>query len=184
VRRSALSIFLFLGIALVVRPARAEGLGQSGLRFYYFDNAGHRTSARILQHYWRERIAHPVAPLDAKIDPKLRRAATIAEERANAHSQLRCWHYVKEALLAAGAVNSYPRTVYASEAGAELVHDYGFKRLSIHDPYSAPIGAILVYGNKNWGHVEIRTRDGFVSDYHSKDAYFFPLVAVYAKYSS
>jgi hypothetical protein len=184
VRRFALLILLFFYIVPSVRLTRAESLDRSSSRFYYTDNTGHRASVPVLQHYWRARIAHRLAPVDAKIDPKLRRAATIAEERANAHSKLRCWHYVKEALLAAGAISSYPRTVYATEAGADLVRNYGFKRLPVDDPYSAPVGAVLVYGNKRWGHVEIRTRDGFVSDYHSKYACFFPLVAVYAKYSS
>jgi len=47
-----------------------------------------------------------------------------------------------------------------------------------------PIGAVLVYGNKTRGHVEIRTKDGFVSDYHSKYRCFYPLIAVYGKFGS
>ena len=90
----------------------------------------------------------------------------------------------EEALLKSGAVSSYPKTAYAYQAGAELTRDYGFKRLSVRDPYKAPLGAVLVYGNKARGHVEIRTKDGFVSDYHSKNRCFYPLLAVYAKYSS
>lgn len=112
------------------------------------------------------------------------RAATIAQAHARPQSQARCWHYVKDALVAAGVVNSYPKTAYAAEAGDELVHAYGFKRLSIRDPYAAPVGAVLVYGNRSRGHVELRTRDGFVSDYHSKNACFYPLIAVYGKFSS
>jgi hypothetical protein len=34
------------------------------------------------------------------------------------------------------------------------------------------------------GHVNIRTRGGFASDYHSKDRCVYPLVAVYAKFNS
>jgi hypothetical protein len=56
--------------------------------------------------------------------------------------------------------------------------------LPIRDPNAAPIGAVLVYGNKNHGHVEIRTKDGFVSDYHSKYRCFYPLIAVYGKFGS
>jgi hypothetical protein len=89
---------------------------------------------------------------------------------------------VKEALLAAGAIKSYPKTAYASEAGDELTHSYGFSRLSIRDPYSAPLGSVLVYGNRGRGHVEIRTKDGFASDYRSKSRCFYPLVAVYGKF--
>ena len=112
------------------------------------------------------------------------RAASMAEERANAHSKGLCWRYVKLALVDAGAVNSYPKTTYAAEAGAELMQSYGFTRLSIRDPYQAPVGSVLVYGNRGRGHVEIRTRDGFASDYHSRNACYYPLVAVYAKLSS
>jgi hypothetical protein len=127
---------------------------------------------------------HPFAKVDPRIDPKLRRAATIAEERANARSKARCWQYVKRALIAAGVINSYPRTAFAAEAGQELVHVYGFKKLSVRDPYKAPLGAVIVYGDKKRGHVEIRTKDGFVSDYHSKSRCFYPLLAVYGKFSS
>ena len=34
------------------------------------------------------------------------------------------------------------------------------------------------------GHVEIRTKNGFVSDYHSKTHCRYPLIAVYGKFSS
>ncbi len=160
-------------------------MSDSKTRFVYKDEAGRVTSARIIRHYWKKQIDHPFAHIDPRLDPKLVKAATIAEEHANARSQLRCWHYVKEALLAAGAVDSYPETVWAVEAGDELVHRYGFRRLQVHNPYSAPVGAVLVYGTKEGGgHVEIRTKDGFVSDYFSKNACFYPLVAVYVKFSS
>jgi len=64
------------------------------------------------------------------------------------------------------------------------MRSYGFKRLPIHDPYAAPIGSVLVYGNKDRGHVEIRTKDGFVSDYQSKYRCFYPLITVYGKFGS
>ena len=162
--------------------SRADGLGEQNSRFYYTSPLGETSSVRIIHHYWRVPIVHPFAKVDPRIDPKLRRAATIAEERANARSKSRCWQYVKEALLAAGAVNSYPKTAYATQAGEELVSQYGFRRLSVRDPYAAPLGAVLVYGGR--GHVEIRTRDGFVSDYHSKYRCYYPLLAVYGKFSS
>jgi len=179
-----LSFLVCCWIALSLATTQAAALGESTSRFYYKDSTGYPTSARIIRHYRRAPIVHPLAHVDPNIDPKLQRAATIAQERANAHSKMLCWHYVKEALVAAGVVKSYPKTVYAFEAGAELVRDYGFKRLSIRDPYSAPVGAVLVYGSRSWGHIEIRTKNGFVSDYHSKRACFYPLVAVYGKFSS
>ena len=127
---------------------------------------------------------HPSAKIDPRIDPKLREAATIASKRAHPRTQLLCWRYVKQALVAAGAVKSYPQTTYAAEAGQELVQSYGFQKLSVRDPYKAPLGAVLVYGNRARGHVEIRTRDGFASDYRSRNRCFYPLVAVYGKFSS
>jgi hypothetical protein len=131
-------------------------------------------------------IVHPDARVDARLDPRLRRAATIAEERANAHSKARCWRYVKEALLASGVIKSYPKTNYASQAGEELVRSFGFKRLLVRDQFAAPIGAVLVFaqGSHGSGHVVIRTRSGFASDYWTKNRCKYPLIAVYGKFSS
>jgi hypothetical protein len=183
VRRLAFLAFLCgCGLALSVTATRAAGIAPSQTRFYYKETSGKIGSARIIRRYWKTQIVYPSAKVDPRIDPKLRRAATIAEERAHARSKARCWNYVKHALLAAGVVNSYPKTAYAYEAGDELTRNYGFKRLPVRDPYSAPLGAVLVYGGR--GHVEIRTKDGFVSDYHSKYRCFYPLIAVYGKFSS
>jgi hypothetical protein len=89
---------------------------------------------------------------------------------------------VKKALLASGVINSYPETACAKEAGDELVRNHGFRLLSIRDPYAAPVGAVLVYGaSRAAGHVEIRTKDGFVSDFRSKTPSPRQLIGVYAK---
>lgn len=124
--------------------------------------------------------------MDSRLNPRLRRAATIAQERANARSRARCWRYVKEALLASGAINSYPKSNYACQAGDELVRDYGFKKLPIRDPFAAPLGSVLVFGHgsNGAGHVELRTKGGFVSDYYTKNRCRYPLLAVYGKFSS
>ena len=73
-------------------------------------------------------------------------AATIAQERAHAHSRSMCWHYVKEALLASGAIDSRPKSELAKDAAQDLVSNYGFKdyRWQIHS--AAPVGSVLVYG--------------------------------------
>jgi len=178
-----LTIFCAEGFA-IGSSLRAEGLQESTKKFVYRDASGRVTSVKIIRHYSMKPIAHPFAKIDPRLDPKLARAATVAQERSSAQSKAHCWHYVKEALVAAGVINSYPKTAYAAEAGDELMRSYGFKRLPIHDPYAAPIGAVLVYGDKNHGHVEIRTREGFVSDYHSKYHCFYPLIAVYGKFGS
>jgi hypothetical protein len=116
-----------------------------------------------------------------KYDERMIRAAEIAEKRARSHSTRRCWRYVKNALLAADAVDSYPGTAYAKQAGRELSSNYGFKPIKVADPYDAPVGSVLVYGGRGAGHVEIRTDKGFVSDFKSSKPSKRPLIGVYVK---
>lgn len=184
-RRFLLTTLIVTSVLASVAGSRAEGLVTSRSRFYYRSGSGNVVGARIIRRYWVP-IVHAGGQLDPRIDPRLRHAASIAQERANAHTKARCWRYVKEALVAAGAVSSYPKTAYACEAGDELVRSFGFKRLGMRDPYAAPIGAVIVYGRGSGGagHVELRTKEGFASDYHSKNKCFYPVLAVYGKYSS
>ena len=85
-------------------------------------------------------------------------------------------------LLAAGAIDSYPKTALAKQAGDELVRDYGFTKLPVTDPYKAPVGSVLVYDAKKApGHVEIRTKDGFVSDFKTPTPSKRKLIGVYSK---
>ena len=150
--------------------------------YSYKTRAGKEESIPVITQYYPKRIVHPFAKVDKHIDRKLMYAATIAQERAHAHSRSRCWHYVKEALLASGVINSRPQSELAKEAAQDLVNNYGFKKLPVRDPFAAPIGSVLVYGaNRAAGHVEIRTRDGFVSDFCSKTPSPRPLLGVYAK---
>jgi outer membrane biosynthesis protein TonB len=114
---------------------------------------GQRESVPVISHYYPNQIVHPLATTDKHIDPKLLRAASIAEK-----SEL------------------------ARDAAADLVSNYGFKKLSVHDPFAAPIGSVLVYGtSRSVGHVELRTRYGFVSDFRSPTPSRRPLIGVYAK---
>jgi hypothetical protein len=168
-------------VAFYPRPAAALGFSTPKSHFAYTDASGKKQSADVVDKYYPKKITQPFAG-DSKIDPKLRRAATIAEERAHAHSLKKCWQFVKEALVAAGVVKSRPQTPLAKQAGQELVKNYGFKKLPVSDPYQAPVGSVLVYGAKRAaGHVEIRTEDGFVSDFRSKIPSRRPLLGVFAK---
>jgi hypothetical protein len=176
---------LSLGCAVLL-PATASAAtppnSQLPPKFVFKDASGKATSVDVVDKYQPNKIVRPFAKVDRKVDPKLMRAATIAEERAHAHSRRQCWHYVKEALLAAGVIRSRPTTAYAKEAGQELVNNFGFKQLSVNDPYQAPIGSVLVYNaSRAAGHVEIRTKDGFVSDFRSKTPSKRPLLGVYVK---
>jgi hypothetical protein len=175
---------LILGLCCIIfcpRPAAALNFSAPKPKFGYTDASGKTQSVEIVDKYYPKKIVQPFGN-DSKIDPKLRRAATIAEERARAHSLSKCWHYVKEALVAAGVVKSRPQTVLAKQAGQELVNNYGFEKLPVSDPYQAPVGAVLVYGAKRAaGHVEIRTENGFVSDFRSKTPSRRPLLGIFAK---
>ena len=116
-----------------------------------------------------------------KYDKRMVHAAEIASARARAHSTSRCWHYVKDALLAAKIIETRPTTGYAKQAAADLTTNYGFRRIKETNPYKAPLGSVLVYGGRGAGHVEFRTRLGFVSDFVSVKPSARPLIGIYVK---
>jgi hypothetical protein len=174
-----LSLVVF-GLLSSLSTANAQGYQTPGSLWLSRGGWGPVSASPFMHRGWH-RIVHPGGRVDSRIDPKLRQAASIAQQRANAHSQGLCWRYVKQALVASGVVRSYPKTSYAIDAGDELVRNYGFTRLSVHNPYAAPLGAVLVYGDLKRGHVEIRTKDGFASDYCSNNACFYRLIGVYTK---
>ena len=116
-----------------------------------------------------------------RYDARMLRAAEIAAARARKRSSSRCWGYVKDALVAADAVTSRPVTAYAKQAATELSVHHGFKKIRERNPYKAPLGAVLVYGGRGAGHVEFRTRRGFVSDFSSTRPSPRPLIGIYVK---
>ena len=168
-----------------VRPMGQQSVTQTTQpysRFSFKTAGGKKESIPVITQYYPQQIVYPYGKVDRHIDSRLMQAATIAQERAHAHSRSRCWHYVKDALLASGVIESRPKTELARDAASDLVSNYGFKRLSVTDPFSAPVGSVLVYGTtRSVGHVELRTRDGFVSDFRSKTPSRRPLLGVYAK---
>src|SRR5436309_2806651 len=168
-----------------VRPMNQPSVNQTAQhdsRFSFKTDDGKRESVPVISQYYPKRLAYPYAKIDRRIDSRLVQAATLAQERAHAHSRSRCWHYVKDALLASGVIDSRPKTELARDAASELVNNYGFKKLSVTNPFAAPVGSVLVYGTaRSVGHVELRTKDGFVSDFRSPTPSKRPLVGVYAK---
>lgn len=168
-RLAALFLILFL-TASVVRaddsPERIDSL-------YNKENA--EPAAKFPSVYFGPKAGN------YRYDKRMIRAAEIARSRARAHSTSRCWRYVKNALLAAEVIPSYPGTAYAKQAGNELSTNFGFKRILVRDPFKAPVGSVLVYGGNGAGHVEIRTKTGFVSDFESPTPSKRPLIGVYVK---
>jgi hypothetical protein len=116
-----------------------------------------------------------------RYDKRMMEAAEIAATRAGSSSTQSCWRYVKTALLRAQIIDSYPKTRFAKEAGVELQNQFGFKKLNVSDPYKAPPGSVLVYGGDGAGHVELRSKEGFVSDFLSAKPSHRPLIGVYVK---
>ena len=112
-----------------------------------------------------------------RYDPRMIRAAEIASARAASASKPKwhCWRSVKDALLEVGVIASRPVSPWATK--------YGFTKLPVKNPLRAPVGAVIVYGGADAGHVELRTATGFVSDFSSPTPYPRPLIGVYIKRS-
>jgi hypothetical protein len=168
-----------------VRPMNQPTVSQTikpASHFNFRTAQGKQESVPVISNYYPKQIVYPFAKVDKHIDGRLMQAASIAEERAHAHSRSRCWHYVKEALLASGVIDSRPKSELARDAASDLVNNYGFKKLSVNDPFAAPLGSVLVYGtSRSVGHVEFRTKSGFVSDFRSPTPSRRPLLGVFAK---
>ena len=131
---------------------------------------------------WEQERLGP-ASKGLRYDARMLRAVRLAQDRAHDRTTWHCWAYVKNALLAANVVPSRPTTLYARQAGEELVRHFGFKQLREMDPRRAPIGAVVVYGGGDAGHVELRTESGFVSDFFSPTPYPRPVLGIYVKQS-
>ncbi|NBV87587.1 MAG: hypothetical protein EBS01_15260 [Verrucomicrobia bacterium] len=116
-----------------------------------------------------------------RYDSRMVEAAELAARRAASSSRMSCWRYVKTALLQAKIIETYPKTRYAREAGLELQNSFGFRKIAVSDPYKAPPGSVLVYGGAGAGHVELRLKEGFVSDFVSEKPSQRPLIGVYVK---
>jgi len=113
------------------------------------------------------------------VDPQMFLATELAVSEAYEHPKNQCWRAVKNALLKANVISDRPTTRYAKQAGKELEQKFGFRKLDISDPREAPPHSILVYGGRGPGHVEIRTRYGFVSDFFNTEPSPRPLLGVY-----
>jgi hypothetical protein len=85
------TVVILLGAAVFCpRPAMALRFSAPTPKFNYTDASGKKQSLDVIDKYYPKKITQPIAKVDGNIDPKLRRAATIAEERARAHSLKKC----------------------------------------------------------------------------------------------
>jgi hypothetical protein len=124
----------------------------------------------------------PVArAADAPMDERMLEAVRVAERAARRRSINRCWRFVKRALQEAELVECYPQTALAKDAAVELPERYGFKQIEVDTPHDAPVGAVIVYGGRGAGHVELRSKTGFVSDHASRKPSPRPMIGVFIK---
>lgn len=141
----------------------------------------HAPKRGLLEVLFRKKDAEAPVVEAHGFDKRMIEAARLAEQSARRYSINRCWRYVKRALQGAELVDCYPQTALAKQAAVELPERYGFERLPVKDPLDAPVGAVLVYGGRGAGHVEIRTETGFVSDHASMKPSPRPLIGVFVK---
>src|SRR5437588_4646106 len=84
---AALSVVIAGSVLLAATAVGADALACSKPRFVFKDAQGKMQSAEIVTKYQSKKIVYPLAKVDPKVDPKLRRAATIAEERSHAQDR-------------------------------------------------------------------------------------------------
>jgi len=75
-------------------------------------------------------IVHPLAATDKHLDPKLTRAATIAQERRPCALPLNVLALCQRSLARLRVIDSRPKSEYARDAEQDLVSNYGLKKLS------------------------------------------------------
>ena len=103
--KASLFLLLICGLAASVVSVKAEVSTTAPAKFTFKDANGKETSVAVVDTSHAKKIAPAaLAKIDPKLDPKMTRAATFAQERSHAHSRSQCWHYVKDALVAAGLV--------------------------------------------------------------------------------
>lgn len=108
--------------------------------------------------------------------PAVKTMIAHALRKSGLRTQKSCYRFVKSALYAGGLLpnNALNGLVPAGHAAIDLGR-HGWTNLAtrnpslLTNPYSAPVGSILVYRDLagGYGHVEIRTPTGFVSDYRT-----------------
>src|SRR5205814_10450448 len=64
---------------------------KSGFHFSFKSPEGKKESVPVITQYYHQQIDYPYGKIDRHIDSRLMQAATIAQERAHAHSRSRCW---------------------------------------------------------------------------------------------
>jgi hypothetical protein len=179
---ASLLFLVSLSGAFAENPWDSSSLGWSPAGWSSWDAAGsswlpHRVSGFSSSY----RQPAPKAIMNPDIDPVMVKAGNIAEGRALSHSSLFCWRFVKQALMKAGSVSSYPQTACAKDAGRDLVEHHGFVKLAVCRASQAPVGSVLVYGGGGAGHVELRTTRGFVSDFRSSHPSRLPFIGAFTR---
>ena len=123
---------------------------------------------------------HPVANLVASPSGGMAAAIAYAIKHAHPKSQHLCLKYVKRALFTTKMIHTYPGVIAAKDFGPSLATE-GFQNLLETKPGTnldtAPVGSVIIYrpvekqehnGKTIYGHIEIKTETGYVSDYFTE----------------
>lgn len=123
---------------------------------------------------------HPVANVKSGPAGDMATAIAYAMKHKLPKSNHQCLRYVKRALFATKMIRTYPGIIAAKDFGPFLQQE-GFQNLLTTQPgtnlKSAPVGAVIVYrpveaqeykGKTIYGHIEIKTDTGFVSDFFTE----------------
>src|SRR5947199_8196224 len=89
----------------VVTKEKTAKNTQTIAHYSYKTPEGKKESVAVITQYYPKQIVYAFATIDRRIDGKLKRAATIAQERAHAHCRSVCSHYVTKASLASCAID-------------------------------------------------------------------------------
>ena len=162
---------------------------------YKFEGGG----AAVLGSIQPQPIAHDVdgsLPLDKlaeavkPIDPHFARTRLLALENTW-HGRALPLDYLKAARafvderglsLHLDGARLFNAAVASGVPAREIAQHFDSVSVCLSKGLGAPVGSVLVYNaNRAAGHVEIRTKDGFVSDFRSKTPSHRPLLGVFVK---
>ena len=159
-------------------PAFRKSLSDTAVALHSAQNQSPKVVRQFAQH---ESAPTQRLATESRVNAASEDANTAAEIRfamANryARSQFHCWHAVKAALYAGGLVPRGSLTTGAASSAISDLRRQGWTNLVTHGqsdlrsrPDLAPVGSVIVYSDSQggYGHTEIRTSKGFVSDYFS-----------------
>ena len=153
-------------------------------KFVFKDASGKATSVDVIQSYQSTKIGRPFATADrqASIQNRCGAAAPIAEERAHAHSSMATPARSKGGPPCIRRDQLPPEDRIRERGGSGISQQLWLPKAAGERSVSSAGGFGPVdNANRAAGHVEIRTNNGFVSDFRLETPSRRPLLGVFVK---